>query len=300
MKTILHSVMTTVIILTLTPYLSNAQSVSFEIGSADPNIDPPVVGAGARFMWYADRIALRAGLVTDDQWDKDQTGLLSTAWGHDNVASGSHSTSWGQLNFASGDISTAWGFRNNASGFLSTSMGGQNISKGTASLTAGIGLRANSLGETVIGIFNDTLTKANAANYVNTDYLFVVGNGADEANRSNALTVFKSGHIQMKALVFEYDSLVVNADNELVDMKSFSYLKIGATFDADPNNRTVILANGSYTGQVLILQCIQNNWQLLDGTSNVNLPANRVLSVSDTIQLIWNGSTWLETHFSNN
>ncbi|MCB0689350.1 MAG: hypothetical protein KDC53_22585 [Saprospiraceae bacterium] len=277
-----------------------AQSVLFEAGVEDTIVDPPASGPGVRFMWFPQRIALRSGKVASDQWDKDHIGIGSVVWGQSSIASGQYATAWGKDNISEGELSTSWGADNLALGNISTSFGQSNISRGDVSNTMGFGLIANSYVETVIGRFNDTLETSNPTMADDADYLFVVGNGSSGNFRSNALELYKNGHTRIKSLVFYDDTLSVNHDNTVINVDVFGYLRLGATPSSNPDERTVILADGSYPGQMVILQCIANTFQMLDDTSNTNLSSNHNLGISDTITLIWDGNIWLETHYSDN
>src|SRR5215813_6122146 len=48
------------------------------------NSNPPIQGAGSRFMWYPQKAALRAGTVNGGQWNKDSIGINSFATGFNN------------------------------------------------------------------------------------------------------------------------------------------------------------------------------------------------------------------------
>lgn len=111
----------------------------------------------------------------------NSTATNSTAWGSGSNASAIQSTSWGQTTTASGLRSTAWGWDNTASGAQSTAFGVQNT--------------APSFVETVLGRFSTNYTPASATAWNLNDRLFVIGNGTSNANRSNALTVMKSGNV---------------------------------------------------------------------------------------------------------
>jgi hypothetical protein len=100
--------------------------------------------------------------------------------GHENNAIGSYSIVGG-------------GFWNNASGNYSTISGGvQNTASGNFSFANGNNNTAQSYGESILGIFA-TVGSGTATSYVATDRLFVVGNGTEDASRSNALTMLKNG-----------------------------------------------------------------------------------------------------------
>ena len=117
-------------------------------------------------MWYPDKGAFRVGQVDGTQWDKDNIGFNSMAFGQHITASGSKSI--------------AMGFRSVASGDNSTTMGLHTTSRAFGSLT--------------IGQFNDSIASSSPTNWVDTDPVFIIGNGADATNRSNAFVVNKNGN----------------------------------------------------------------------------------------------------------
>jgi hypothetical protein len=97
---------------------------------------------------------------------------------------------------ATSSYSTIGGGRNNrVNGNTATVLGGEgNNAEGTWSVAAGRSNLAKSFGETVIGIYSiPAIGAPSATTFVPTDRLFVVGNGTDGSNRSNALVIFKNG-----------------------------------------------------------------------------------------------------------
>lgn len=131
----------------------------------------------ARFYFYKTgepglfgaKSAFRAGTVTGSQWDIDDTntnvGDYSAAMGSDTIASGLASFAMGRATTASGDYSTAIG----------------------ESTTA---RASNSF---VMGRFNEI--SGTIASWIEAEPLFVIGNGVDDTNRSNAMTVLKGGNV---------------------------------------------------------------------------------------------------------
>jgi hypothetical protein len=109
------------------------------------------------------------------------SGFVSTAMGVDTKASGVYSTAMGVDTKASGSASTAMGAETQASGLLSTAMGLSTIASDTSSLVIG---EYNLLGSTVTNSATDFSTDNTA---------FVIGNGVDAGNRSDALTVLFDG-----------------------------------------------------------------------------------------------------------
>lgn len=148
----------------------------------------------------------------------------ATSWGRNTVASGEHSTAFGYQNTASDDYGLAFGYNNTASGRYATVWGGQNTASGQystafgshstasgahslavgfyseASAENGVAIGdalANSNYMTALGRFNENVAGQSLTNWVDTDQLFVIGNGTgwQNANRSNALTILKNGTI---------------------------------------------------------------------------------------------------------
>lgn len=97
----------------------------------------PATGAGTRMMWYPDKAAFRAGKVNGSQWNTDEVGDVSnawgdntkassyaaTAWGFGTTASSLYATAWGDNTYATEQRSTAWGYGTEASGTGSTAWG---------------------------------------------------------------------------------------------------------------------------------------------------------------------------------
>jgi len=83
----------------------------------------PTSGRGTRLMWYPAKEAFRAGTVFDTQWDDENIGEQSVAFGQSTIASGVRSFAMGYFNTASGELSVALGGLTTASGSESTAMG---------------------------------------------------------------------------------------------------------------------------------------------------------------------------------
>jgi hypothetical protein len=101
----------------------------------------------------------------------------------------------GEKTIASGGTSLSTGFQTESSGLYSATFGVNSIAQGNTSAAMGYGTIASDYGSLVIGVNNllgSTLTSdANNINLDNT--AFVIGNGADANNRSDALTVLFDG-----------------------------------------------------------------------------------------------------------
>ncbi|MCB0854624.1 MAG: tail fiber domain-containing protein, partial [Bacteroidetes bacterium] len=204
----------------------------FSAGTFNLSGVPPVNGAGVRTMWVPKLVALRVGEVTGTQWDQDSIGHHSSVLGGKGNKipfSGTFTTiGGGQFNSAAGintflgggyfntgsgnDAFLGGGANNIASGFASSLGGGfyntasgdysfvgggnSNTAAGSYTVVAGgIGITAPSFAEAVFGTYPGSYSPASATAFVSTDRLFVVGNGTNAGNRSNALTILKNGDI---------------------------------------------------------------------------------------------------------
>jgi hypothetical protein len=99
------------------------------------------------------------------------------------TASGYGSFATGFDSWAAADYASATGYRTKASGVISTAMGDNTVARAYGSLS--------------IGRFNDSISTSNTNSWVATDPLLYIGNGLDNANRSNAAVIFKNGNVDV-------------------------------------------------------------------------------------------------------
>lgn len=187
---------------------------------------PPVSGAGTRLMWLPQKSAFRVGTVNSNRWDAANIGLYSFAGGYNSLASGAGSIAMGQSTIASGgsstalgnsteaggESSTAMGFKTSASGLSSTAMGDGSVASGVistaigtaasatgrSSIAMGFASHARSFASVALGRYNDGIGTSDLINWVPTDPLLIVGNGATDAARHNAMVVYKNGDMVLK------------------------------------------------------------------------------------------------------
>ncbi len=201
----------------------------------------PVSGYGTRMMWIPKKAAFRAGFVQDNSWDDPNIGINSAAFGSSTKARGSGSLAAGNLSVAEGNYSVALGnstkatnhqtiaigFGAEASGTNAVAIGshvramgdnslalGQNTtssnvgstatgietrSSGWGSLSSGQGTIANSLGSLAIGRYNQDT--GHESNWNENDPVFMVGDGTNDGNRSNALLLQKKGDLSVKGIL---------------------------------------------------------------------------------------------------
>jgi hypothetical protein len=145
------------------------------------------------------------------------SGDYSTAMGESSTASGNFSTAMGEASTASGDTSTAMGIYTRASGSTSTSMGLFTIASGDSSTAMGDSTTASDYGSLVIGQYNlsgATVTNsATAFNIANT--AFVIGNGANGSNQSDAFKVLFSGETVIGSDLEVKGNVLISSDARL-------------------------------------------------------------------------------------
>ena len=179
---------------------------------------------------------------------------ISTAMGSNTTASGLNSTAMGQGTTASGSGAIAIGNGATASGPITISMGYQTAANNDFSIAIGTGTIASGKYSTAMGLATiastDTSTVLGAYNLDVSHALLMVGNGKDNANRSNAITVMKDGKTGIgttpkatfnvaagKTVLFGADSSGVG--NKLIWYPSKSAFRAGYTSGSEWNYANV-------------------------------------------------------------
>ncbi len=155
--------------------------------------------------------AFRAGspLLSDgfaDGWDAVNTGDYSVVMGRGSMAPATAATAFGTYNAANGENAFAVGYQNLASRFATVALGAENSVSGHYAVGIGRGAQSTSYGQHTIGLFSEYVAGSDAA-YVATDPLFIIGNGVDDGNRTNALVMQKNGNTKLNG------QLTIDADN---------------------------------------------------------------------------------------
>ena len=124
------------------------------------------------------------------------SGDYSTAIGRGTIAGGIYSTATGRSSEASGWYSTAIAYYTTASGNYSTAMGNYTTAMGDVSTAMGNYTTANDYASVVIGQYNSSGSSVtNSASLFSTsNTAFVIGNGTNGSNRSDAFKVMFNGN----------------------------------------------------------------------------------------------------------
>ena len=149
--------------------------------------------------------AVAMGFLTIAGADQDGAGPFN---GIDGGNVGQVAFGWRSI--ASGNGAVAMGHGSTASGSFSFASGSETTASGEGSVALGIGTSALAKGSVAIGSHNLT-----------SDALFVVGNGEDDANPSDAFMVFNDGSAVLKG------DLTINSDRRL----KTNITSLGSTLD---------------------------------------------------------------------
>ena len=167
------------------------------------------------------------------------TGDYSTAMGYETTASGDNSTAMGYYTEASGGYgSIAMGNQTTASGDNSTVMGEGGTASGAASTAMGRGTTASDYASLVVGQYNSSGSTANSPEAFSTsNTAFVVGNGTDNSNKSDAFKVMFNGDTTVS------NDLTVNGD---VNISSDARLKSNIVTLGSTLSKLLLIDGKSY------------------------------------------------------
>jgi hypothetical protein len=135
------------------------------------------------------------------------SGSRAAAIGQSLNASGANAIALGVSSSATGNGSTVFGSNNVASGIFSVAHGFYSHASGHSSFASGYFTNASSFGETTIGVNSTVDLPLSSMNWIATDRLFKIGNGADGVSRSDALVMLKNGNTRL------HGQLTIDADN---------------------------------------------------------------------------------------
>lgn len=135
-------------------------------------------GDGGRFTWYARKLALRAGFINGNQWDVDEQGLGSVAFGLNTSATGTGSFAVGSSTSANADYAFVTGNGAQALGKYSTAHGAfGTTASGEDSFAQGESQLASGYLSAVIGGSHNTANNTGAVAVGGNDN-FATGGGS--------------------------------------------------------------------------------------------------------------------------
>ena len=142
------------------------------------------------------------------------TGVVSTAMGVSTTASGDYSTAMGNNTTVTGDYSTAMGYKTRATGDYSTAMGYRTIASVYAS--------------TVIGQYNSSGVDSTAtSSFSDTAPAFVIGNGENDSNLSDAFKVMFNGDAYVSNSLYLGGTEITSTADELNLLSGLDSLETG-------------------------------------------------------------------------
>ncbi len=169
------------------------------------------------------------------------TGDHAVAMGNYTTASGSRSTSMGNQTTASGNNSTTMGYFTTASGNKTTAMGANTTASDYASLVVG---QYNSSGSSVTN---------SATSFSTSNTAFVIGNGVDSSNKSDAFKVMFNGDTYVSGSLFLGGTEITSTAAELNLLDGVSIIGDGILASVTENSNTGVrlsTSNASNHGDI--------------------------------------------------
>lgn len=192
-------------------------------------------------------------------------GESSTAIGYSTYAGGNYSTAMGENTNATGDWSLATGYNCYATGDFTSAFGYQSNANGKFSTAIGLGTRSRGFASTVVGMYNNPVLGSSQTAVTSTTPLFIVGNGNDANDASNAMVVLKNGNV----------GIGTNGPGELLHVDGGN-----VRFNNTSGTTIAIQAGGVDKG---FIQLSGNNLRI--GTYGSNPTANFVIRTNGADQL---------------
>lgn len=124
------------------------------------------------------------------------SGIAATAIGSNNNTEGDYAASIGFANAAIGNNSLAIGNSNGAWNENAIAMGNESEALGVTTTAMGTSW-TSSLLSVSMGRYSDTIVGSNRNTWVNTDPLFIIGNGSSDTDRKNAMIVYKNANTEI-------------------------------------------------------------------------------------------------------
>lgn len=160
---------------------------------------------------------------------------------------------FGDENVVKGTLSSAFGAGNHITSDCSIALGTSNMVSGVDSAAIGLSLKVSGKDQTVVGQYNieDKTNK----------YSFIVGNGAYDTARSNALAVSKLGDVEingksvnnpfMGEVFHHYDNaeITLTADKKRINIPAFTHGaggSLSALYTRSDNFKITVRKNGVY------------------------------------------------------
>jgi Head domain of trimeric autotransporter adhesin len=235
----------------------------------------------------------------------EASGMRSIAFGSDAIASGPHSISignsttasginsisLGELTQAIGENSTAMGYSTESYGDYSIAMGFGSATQGSASFATGLGSFASgensaafgsrtisrSFASLVIGRYNDSIATSSKLGWVDTDPVFIIGNGTSHSTRSNALIVLKNGNTGI-GMSNPAEKLVISGKTVTTDFQMTNGAGTNKLLESSTNG------TASWTDDVVLDSIATNKLTVSGKTTTANFQMTNGSAVNTILQ----------------
>lgn len=207
----------------------NLETDDFVFGRSTLDYVSPDFFTESVFFFDKSKGAFRAGFIQTHNWNDENRGVGSVAFGTDNRASGMGSVSFGNLNMSTG--------------IASFTAGEGSVASNTASIAMGQNVTAEAPGQVTIGHGNTpgVSTASPSDPFPATDRLFVIGNNSN-ITPSNSLTMLNNGNTIVTG-TWTGPSFVTTSDRRL--KKDIKDLELGMDFLKKIETKSYTLKNST-------------------------------------------------------
>ena len=145
-----------------------------------------------------------------------------------------------QTSTATGSYAAAMGSSTTASGNYSTSMGYETTASGSRSTAMGSGTTASDYGSLVIGQYNSSGSSVtnSATSFSTANTAFVIGNGVDSSNKSDAFKVMFNGDTHLSGSLFFGGTEITSTAAELNLLDGVTSIGSGVLASVTENSNT--------------------------------------------------------------
>lgn len=251
------------------------------------------------------------------RYNKGSNNVFNGVYSGNGVSGSTTSTNNSFMGYQSGYSNTT-GSNNLSLGYRS----GYSMSTGTLNVLLGAEAGYNLTTGTDNVIVGYQAGRGSSSGYPTSGNVFLGYQSGYNETSSNRLYIENSNANSSNALIygeFDNDVIKLNADVTIRDFLNLdqasqtsladsatisltkSYVVVAGSSAAVTMLTATPVANGTYTGQALVIQGNDNTKTVtINNSGNVKLSGNITLGLKDTVFLMWDGSYWVECSRSNN
>ena len=216
--------------------------------------DTNYINNSAKLIWYGSKGALRAGYISNENWNTVNVGQYSFATGYNTMANGYSSMAIGQYNTANGYASLCMGTFSSASGNFAVAMGSNLSADGYCAMATGQSSTASGYTSRALGY----VATANA------DFSTAMGNYISTNTKKGSFII---GDQPPSNVNYVSDIYKSDVDNQMMMRFAGGYKLYSSTPQSQTAAVGVELASNGNAWQTLSDSTRKENFRLVNGAS---------------------------------